>query len=420
MSDRKSKIIHIMSHPPAYDEYRDSPRPFINWDTPDGSWVGMWGYDFSDLIGKAIVAESENYKYEVWQPDLRADKIYSADLSDRMIHRNFPARYKTYIYGIRLRKYIYSKEMLDYAKNENNNNTIFLIPASLFNPFAKELYRNITIAKIIYNHFINTLVLLPVNRLSLNPLKMLHRFLLKRDKNNQLKKIRNLLITNDNPDALNNLIKKYPQINVFKFKFGLDLDFWRSDISKKEARNKLNIPLDKFVILLSQRLIPEYQIDKFMEALVMVNPRKEFICYISGHGTKNYLSYLLEKRENCGLNEIVKFVGYVSNEDLKMYFIASDVFATLPIISAGSTGAIKAMACERPVLHVKTGSTYEYLKDNNAGIFIEPTNYSEWIKVIRGIINGKEIKIVPRENVASYYSWVETAKEVIYTIENAK
>jgi hypothetical protein len=46
----KVKVIHVMNHPPAYEEYSDMPRPHWNWNTPDGSWVGIWGYDWSDLL----------------------------------------------------------------------------------------------------------------------------------------------------------------------------------------------------------------------------------------------------------------------------------------------------------------------------------------------------------------------------------
>jgi hypothetical protein len=36
-----AKLIHIINHPPAYEEYEDKPRPAINRDTPNGNWVGI-------------------------------------------------------------------------------------------------------------------------------------------------------------------------------------------------------------------------------------------------------------------------------------------------------------------------------------------------------------------------------------------
>jgi len=55
MTKSPTKIIHIMNHPPAYEEYADKPRPAINWDTPNGSWVGIWGYDWSDQLASEIL-----------------------------------------------------------------------------------------------------------------------------------------------------------------------------------------------------------------------------------------------------------------------------------------------------------------------------------------------------------------------------
>ncbi len=44
-----------MNHAPAYVEYENKPRPTVNWDTPTGSWVGIWGYDWSDQIASEIL-----------------------------------------------------------------------------------------------------------------------------------------------------------------------------------------------------------------------------------------------------------------------------------------------------------------------------------------------------------------------------
>ena len=65
-----------MSTPPAYEIYKGEQRPEINWETNDNSWVGIWGYDWGDLLGNAILSQTNEFEFEVWQNDLRADRIY--------------------------------------------------------------------------------------------------------------------------------------------------------------------------------------------------------------------------------------------------------------------------------------------------------------------------------------------------------
>ena len=59
---KKTKIINIMSDPPPYDLYAGEPRPEINWNTTNGSWVGIWGYDWGDQIGNAVLRETNEFE----------------------------------------------------------------------------------------------------------------------------------------------------------------------------------------------------------------------------------------------------------------------------------------------------------------------------------------------------------------------
>lgn len=79
-----------MNRSPAYKEYANKSRPAINWDTPEDSWVGIWGYDWSDQLASEILKLTNEFEHEVWQPDMRADKIYSHTFKNGLTHRMFP------------------------------------------------------------------------------------------------------------------------------------------------------------------------------------------------------------------------------------------------------------------------------------------------------------------------------------------
>ncbi|MEE9169999.1 MAG: hypothetical protein V3U73_09535, partial [bacterium] len=67
----KPIIITIMPHGPAY-HYTPDEKPDVWWEKPDGSWLGFWSREWLDILGEAILKETDRYEWEVWQPDCRA------------------------------------------------------------------------------------------------------------------------------------------------------------------------------------------------------------------------------------------------------------------------------------------------------------------------------------------------------------
>ena len=412
------KIIFIIPFSPKYAEYADKPRPKYNWDTKDGQWVGIWGYDWGDLHLKSLVEYYDNYDCEVWQPDLRADKIYSAQLCENLIHRNFPAKMIKSFYRFKLRKELYSKSIIEELKKYDDNNTVLMLPATVRTKWMVSILGSIRNAKHIYYIYINDSKLLPLKISCLNPLKALSTYLINKEKLQWLKNMNILLTSYSDSEAVKKAEQINPNLKASKFVWGLDLDYWYPVIDKEAARKKLKIPAEAFVILLSQRLVSEYQVDRFIEVIAQIKPVKPFVCYITGFGLPDYKSYLQGLVESFGLNNKICFVGYVSDEELRDYMIAADLFVTVPTIFGGSGGALKEMAIGRPIFTVCSGSTYYFLKEQNAGIFVSPSDYEEWRHKLESIINGEIIvKTVKREIVTNYYSWKKTAEQTKKAID---
>ena len=405
------KIIFVIPFSPKYAEYADKPKPKYNWDTKDGQWVGIWGYDWGDLHLKSLVEYYNNYDCEVWQPDLRADKIYSAELCNKLVHRNFPAKMIKRFSRFKFREEIYSQSIIEKLKNYNDINTVIMLPATARTKWMVSILESTRNAKHLYYNYLNDALLLPSKINTFNPFKAYNRYLLNKEKLKWLKKMNVLLTGYSNPDALNRAEEINPMLKAIRVKLGLDLDFWYPVIDKAAARRKLNIPNETFVILLSQRIVPEYQVDRFIEVIAKIKPERIFVCYITGFGLPDYKSYLQGLVDYYKLNDKIYFVGYISDEELRNYMIASDLFVTIPTMSAGSGGALKEMTIGRPIFTSSYGSTYNFLKENNAGIFVNPTDYDDWAQKLESIINGEIIvKTVNREIVTDYYSWKNTAK----------
>jgi rhamnosyl/mannosyltransferase len=76
-----------------------------------------------------------------------------------------------------------------------------------------------------------------------------------------------------------------------------------------------------------------------------------------------------------GLSDIVRFVGFVPNEALPMYYNACDLFVC-PTVRVESFGIVlaEAMACSKPVVSSSTGGTRYVIEDGKSGILVPPRN----------------------------------------------
>lgn len=417
--NKERKLIFIISFCPKYVEYGGKPRPYHNWDTPNGSWVGIWDSDWGDILCRALAEHYPEYNCEVWRPDLRADRIYTARFTERFSHSNFPARLVKRFRRGRLVREVHSLEMLHKAKEIDFPDTVVLFPARNDTKWLRQLRQQFNRSNLIHFNFLSTGLLLPQFVPSGNIFKLANRFLIMRAQKSLLRGIRSLLTTSDNPEALAQLRREAPWIRLPMFRWGLDTDFWQAMCSKEQAKKQLGIEADDCVIVLSQRLIPEYQLDRFLEALAKAKAERAYHCYITGHGLKEYEDHLVSLRKELNLDGTVDFVGYVPDEQLRMYFTAADLFATLALSSAGSGSAIKAMAVGAPVMHTNSGSTYHYLRGKNAGALVGTSAYQDWTRVLEDVINGKQIITVPRKQIEHDFGWASNIGIVHKAIQDA-
>ncbi|MFX0132348.1 MAG: glycosyltransferase family 4 protein [Candidatus Hodarchaeota archaeon] len=396
----KPKIINIIPHPPPYDLYHKDPRPPINWDTPDGSWVGIWGYDWADLLGNELLKSSDEFKYEVWQPDLRADKTYSYTFESGLVHKLFPARKKSILTGLKIKREIYSDFIINGIGNldELNNNILLHLSAQpdyMYKLIQHKFYNRLPI---VYQ-FLGDASSLFEYKTSKNILIRFHRKLILENNENFFSKCRNVFYCVKNNDSI---LRNYIKANFYYRIMGVDFNFWKRDTNKSTIREFLKIPEDKFILFSSSRLNNLKQIDKLIKALSQIN-NNFFIFYISGHGEKDYENYLKKLIIELKLYDKVIFLGYVTDDILKSYYLASDVFISTSLKEGGPMSVMKALALEVPVIVTDTGISY-LLKERNAGIIL-PSEYCEWATIIESVINGRLIKTIPREEVKQMFSW---------------
>lgn len=411
----KPKIINIMPHGPCY-HYSPDEKPDYWWEKPDRSWLGFWTREWPDLLGEAVLSVSDQYGWEVWQPDFRADKIYSKQLDSGLIHRLFPAKEKIYRPGIRPQRGIYSESIIAHLRKLRNTPIILQLHDHFRVPFNNEILKVLGSEKkfpvflvgygpskapsseMLGLHRLETYLCLVVEHLRVKP---------------PLKYID--IISEHTKSALREVKKVYDG-RVERLSMGCNSNFWTpvASLEEKNAlRYKINIPGDKKIFFASGNYVPRKQLDKLLEAFRSIIDRNDFFLIIAGHGDKNNTDLItslaapLVKQRKCILHP------YVTGEELRDIYWASDAYISTANDEGGPVSVVKAMACGLSVITTPVGGTSELMEENNVGAFLPVKEYDEWATIIEKLLDNGLPAPMDIQLVRKTYQWENVASRFV-------
>jgi glycosyltransferase involved in cell wall biosynthesis len=166
---------------------------------------------------------------------------------------------------------------------------------------------------------------------------------------------------------------------------GVDLSRFATPESRAQARERLGWPLDRPVIATVGRLIPTKGIEQLIEAAAMIRAEvPDLFVGIAGTGPlAGDLQRLVHER---GLDEVVKFVGYISDEQLPLFYRAADAFV-VPTQALEGFGlvVVEALACGTPALVTPVGGLPEVVRDLDPGLVLAGTSAAN---IARGITDA--------------------------------
>ncbi len=392
------KIIYIIQATPPYGLYENAGRPAINWDTPSGSWVGIWGYEWGDRIGSNILLYHPQYEFEVWQPDIRADRVYAHRFEDGVCHKLFPAETSQFL-G---RRVISSKAMVEQIRSEEQQHE--LIIQTSVNAHCGWLLLPNTHHKILGT--LHGKIQLPMHelfRLRKNPMRYYH---LMREHFVMKKLIRHYgLISYQNDTKLEDLKKIYPG-PLHKISMGVDFDQFYP-MSQKACRKELGLPVDKKVFLMVGRMNPLKQNDRVIQVFNQLRKSHDFLLVLLGSSSiPGYLDYLKGLAAPLAAEGKIRFPGYKKGEALLKYYNASDLLLMTSKSEGGPVVSMEAIACGVPVFSTRTGYIAELLEQHRAGYVAGIRNYHEWGRVLGQFLNGeREIATLDKASAANEFSW---------------
>lgn len=182
-------------------------------------------------------------------------------------------------------------------------------------------------------------------------------------------------------------------------------------LSKIEARKKLNLPLNKIILLSVGHLKKIKGHTYLIEAMQLVLKKKsEFFLVLVGSGELK--EYLEKKAKNIGINSNIVFIGNQKHEDIPLWMNACDIFI-MPSLNEGFPTVIpEAMACGKPVIGTRVGGIPEAITSDDFGILVEPKNAKSLALAILDASDRNWDQDAILEH-AYKYSWSHISKQIL-------
>jgi glycosyltransferase involved in cell wall biosynthesis len=155
---------------------------------------------------------------------------------------------------------------------------------------------------------------------------------------------------------------------------GVSLGRFHPASDKAEIRRRLRLPENSFLLLTVRNLVPRMGLDRFILALPEVlNVLKDVHVVIGGAGPLE--EHLKSLTRSQGLESVVHFAGYISDDDLPDYYRAADLFI-LPTLELEGFGLVtlEALASGLPVLGTTVGGTQEILEQLDQRYLFDDTS----------------------------------------------
>ncbi|MFX1406009.1 MAG: glycosyltransferase family 4 protein [Promethearchaeota archaeon] len=197
-----------------------------------------------------------------------------------------------------------------------------------------------------------------------------------------------------------------PQVDnnkIFNFFNGIDKKFKPYPNEAMKLRNKLNI--EGPVLLYIGRIAPYKGVEYIIKAFQIAKAEIPNLNLVIG----GLPDYSMEKSYYQWKNSYkdIRFVGFISDEELAFYYSMGDVFITYSHASEGfGLTSIEAIACGTPVICSSIMVFREILQDN--AIFVPPKNSKLLAEEIINLLKNKELReslISKSHNYIQKYRW---------------
>lgn len=173
-------------------------------------------------------------------------------------------------------------------------------------------------------------------------------------------------------------------------------------------RQKQGLP-DRFVLCVGT-LEPRKNHTRLVEAFARIHDGKSKLVLVGGKGW--LYDELFAKVETLGLNDAVIFQGFVTNEDLPLWYNAATVFAYPSLYEGFGMPILEAQACGTAVMTSTVPPLPETAGD--AALLADPYDVEEVAEKLDRLLTDKSLRSELEEQGLAHarqFTWTRTAQE---------
>jgi len=199
---------------------------------------------------------------------------------------------------------------------------------------------------------------------------------------------------------------------------GVDLNRFKKR-NRKSARRKLSLPFSKYIILFVGNMDTHNFHKKGVEYLLKALPSikdklPNIYLNIIGKTDNNTQENINKICSENSISNIVHMSGYVSSEDLPLYYAASDVLV-LPSVSpleAFGIVLIEALASGTPIIGANIPGVRSVVKSSKAGFLVKPKSIQDIVSVVTRVSKVKCFDKIARKSAEENYDWEIITKQI--------
>jgi mannosylfructose-phosphate synthase len=187
---------------------------------------------------------------------------------------------------------------------------------------------------------------------------------------------------------------------------------------------QLRLGFEGQMVLAIGRLARNKGYDLLIDAFDLVAKRNPAaILYLAvggerlGEAELSLLAELEKRVEDLGLQDRVRFGGYVADENLADYFRAADVFVLSSRYEPFGMTAIEAMACGTPTVVTIHGGLFRALSFGRHGLYADPFDREDLGIMIHKILSHPRLRArlsrMGAHKARSLFTWTGIAQQVM-------
>jgi glycosyltransferase involved in cell wall biosynthesis len=181
----------------------------------------------------------------------------------------------------------------------------------------------------------------------------------------------------------------------------------KNTTGKEEVKQRLGINKTDKVLFVLNRLRSEERYkgyDKVIDAIALLN-RRDVVYIIAGKADESEAARLKQLIAKTGLQDQVKMVGYVPDEELPAYFALADIYI-MPSTGEGfGIVFLEAMYYGLPVIAGNADGSGDALLDGKLGTLVDPRDPAAIAAAIVPLLNDTAISSPDQKMLMDHFSY---------------